>query len=143
MLCKDFNSARMALIASASRLQIPSRKFLVLSKKLGCRGSLYIDLPPSHDPVSDIQISSFPKLQHIRSSSTMKFQLLQLSLASGALGGLLSGFLGKSGVLDKRACNPNNCARAVTGTRYAAAVQAQHTADCSSFMSQTITPATP
>jgi len=47
------------------------------------------------------------------------------------------------GLLDRRACNADNCARAVTGTRFAASIQAQHTADCSSFMLATITPATP
>lgn len=46
-------------------------------------------------------------------------------------------------VLQRDGCNADNCARAVTGTRYAPDVQASHTADCSSFMMQTITPATP
>lgn len=63
----------------------------------------------------------------------MKRFLLFLCLASGVLGGFLN----------KRACNADNCARAVTGTRFAASIQALHTADCSSFMIVTVTPATP
>ncbi|KAF8865594.1 hypothetical protein BDZ45DRAFT_736163 [Acephala macrosclerotiorum] len=46
-------------------------------------------------------------------------------------------------VFQRGGCNADNCARAVTGTRYALDVQASHTADCSSFMMETITPATP
>ncbi|MCJ1462587.1 hypothetical protein MMC07_001189 [Pseudocyphellaria aurata] len=39
-------------------------------------------------------------------------------------------------------CNADNCARAVTGTRYPAPIQSDHKADCSSFLRTTITPAT-
>ncbi|CZR61930.1 uncharacterized protein PAC_11827 [Phialocephala subalpina] len=46
-------------------------------------------------------------------------------------------------VFQRGGCNADNCARAVTGTRYAPDVQASHMADCSSFMMETITPATP
>lgn len=63
----------------------------------------------------------------------MRSQVVFLSLASGSL----------AGVFERAACNADNCARAVTGTRYTASIQALHTADCSSFMIQTITPATP
>jgi hypothetical protein len=41
----------------------------------------------------------------------------------------------------KEGCLADNCARAVTGTRYASAVQASHRADCSSFLLTTVTPA--
>jgi hypothetical protein len=63
----------------------------------------------------------------------MRPQIFLLSLASGALGSVLG--LGK--------CFNDNCARAVTGTRYPSAVQSQHRADCSSFMIITVTPPAP
>lgn len=62
----------------------------------------------------------------------MKSFFLVFTLAVGSL----------SAVLERAACNADNCARAVTGTRYSSAVQASHTADCSSFMVRTVTPAT-
>jgi len=42
---------------------------------------------------------------------------------------------------DKSGCNDDNCARAVTGTRFPIAVQSSHKADCSSFMEATVIPA--
>jgi hypothetical protein len=39
-------------------------------------------------------------------------------------------------------CKDDNCARAVTGTRFPPAVQSSHKADCSSFLRTTVTPAT-
>lgn len=59
--------------------------------------------------------------------------VLVFSFSAGALGSNIQ----------RRGCNADNCARAVTGTRYAADVQASHRADCSSFMSVTVTPAAP
>lgn len=45
-------------------------------------------------------------------------------------------------VLLPRACNADNCARAITGTRKGSAFTSQAKADCSSFMLATITPVT-
>lgn len=79
------------------------------------------------------QLCSGTTLSNLMSTlNIMKSFFLVLSLAAGSLGG----------VLERAACNADNCARAVTGTRYASAVQASHIADCSSFMVRTITPAT-
>ncbi|MCJ1242837.1 hypothetical protein MMC30_000032 [Trapelia coarctata] len=41
----------------------------------------------------------------------------------------------------KPGCNSNNCARAVTGTRFPTSVQSAHRTDCSSFMKVVVTPA--
>jgi hypothetical protein len=39
---------------------------------------------------------------------------------------------------DSDRCNADNCARAVTGTRFASPVISSHRADCTSFMQVTI-----
>ncbi|TVY71353.1 hypothetical protein LSUE1_G004344 [Lachnellula suecica] len=65
----------------------------------------------------------------------MRFPLL-LSLVSGALGSLHH----------RDVCTTDNCARAVQGTKCrleASSIPAIRSADCSSFMIETITPATP
>ncbi|KAH8756864.1 hypothetical protein BGZ57DRAFT_909083 [Hyaloscypha finlandica] len=63
----------------------------------------------------------------------MRFSFYFLSLATCS----------SASIFQKRGCNADNCARAVTGTRYALDVQASHMADCTSFFIKTITPATP
>ncbi|PMD59569.1 uncharacterized protein K444DRAFT_663657 [Hyaloscypha bicolor E] len=63
----------------------------------------------------------------------MRFNFYFLSLAACS----------SASIFQKRGCNADNCARAVTGTRYAPDVQASHMADCTSFFIKTITPATP
>jgi hypothetical protein len=67
-------------------------------------------------------------------SIVMKFSLVLLALAGTALSSVVQRNDGPPG------CNGNNCARAVTGTRFAAPVQSQHRADCSSFMLVTVDP---
>ncbi|KAI9774371.1 MAG: hypothetical protein M1840_004265 [Geoglossum simile] len=57
--------------------------------------------------------------------------LLGLTAVQGALGS----------VLERRACNADNCARAVTGTRAGAIPLATRLADCASFFQVTVTPA--
>lgn len=44
-----------------------------------------------------------------------------------------------SGLLERAACNADNCARAVTGTNAKPAMSIRQT-DCSNFMTATITP---
>ena len=58
--------------------------------------------------------------------------LLFLGLASTGLGH----------VVERAACNADNCARAVTGTAGSNPNQSSRLADCSSFMRVTVTPAT-
>ncbi|KAF4628372.1 hypothetical protein G7Y89_g9779 [Cudoniella acicularis] len=54
--------------------------------------------------------------------------IIVLSLLSGSFASLLQA----------RGCDADNCARAITGTRFAPSIQASHTADCSSFMIESI-----
>lgn len=61
----------------------------------------------------------------------MKLTLVLVALATG----VLAANGGRGADNDK--CNADNCARAVTGTRFPASVQASHLADCSSFQAVT------
>lgn len=58
----------------------------------------------------------------------MKLSLVLLSLVSGSF----------ASILQQRGCDADDCARAVTGTRFVSSAQASHMADCSSFMIETV-----
>jgi len=57
----------------------------------------------------------------------MKAAFFVVALVGTALGNVIEQRWPTSG------CDANNCARAVTGTRFGAAGVASHTADCKSF----------
>lgn len=45
-----------------------------------------------------------------------------------------------AGIMEKRGCNGDNCARQVTGTRAGLLDITSRKADCTSFMAATVTP---
>jgi hypothetical protein len=66
----------------------------------------------------------------------MKATILILALATSALAHVARSDPDDDG--DNDSCNANNCARAVTGTRFATATIAAHKADCKSFQIITV-----
>jgi hypothetical protein len=64
----------------------------------------------------------------------MKTAFILLALVGTALSGVVERWV------DNDKCNADNCARAVTGTRFPTPVIAQHKADCTSFMKVTKDP---
>ena len=66
----------------------------------------------------------------------MKATLLVLALAASALAHVARSDTDDDG--DNDSCNANNCARAVTGTRFATSTTAAHKADCKSFQIITV-----
>jgi hypothetical protein len=87
---------------------------------------------PKHKLITAKQ-SSFPhSLKNIHSNiSTMKVTLALVALAAS----VLATNIGRN--TDNDECSADNCARAVTGTRFPLPVQSSHKADCSSFMAVT------
>jgi hypothetical protein len=63
----------------------------------------------------------------------MKTALILLALVGTALSGIVERWDN-----DNDQCNADNCARAVTGTRFPSPVIASHKADCTSFMQVTV-----
>ncbi|CAK7230375.1 hypothetical protein SCUCBS95973_007551 [Sporothrix curviconia] len=72
----------------------------------------------------------------------MKTSFNLLCLASVALAAAAGGISPNNGehIFDKRACNGNNCNRAITGTRDGLPVSSERQADCTSFLFTVVTP---
>jgi hypothetical protein len=81
-------------------------------------------------PVPNVEASLSVILAREATKSPIMKAVAILSLVSVAL----------AGALEKRACQANNCIRAVTGTRLGPEAISSHQADCSSFVRTTVTP---